>query len=669
MCGIVGALSLGEQGLDSTFFLEMTRALKHRGPNDAGCLAVGSLAGENAARPHLLTEDAFSKEHPELPCLDREDGQALLQGGLWDVFLGHRRLSILDLSPRGHQPMASPSGRCWISYNGEVYNFRELRDALSREGQDFHTGTDTEVVLAAYEHWGESFVEHLNGMFALALWDSRERRLLLARDRYGIKPLYLYQDQDTLLFASEIKGILPYLKTKPEVDLLALDEYFAFQNILSDRTLFARVRILPPGKTLSAHLGGPVRAAKQYWDFEFRPFRERSEQEVQEELFEKIERAVERQCVSDVEIGSYLSGGLDSGTVATITARTRGRINTFTAGFEMTDAAPHELPFDERRQAERMAHFLETDHYQTVLGPDHMEAAMADLVWHLEDLRVGQCYPNFYAAHLASRFNRVVMSGMGGDELFGGYPWRYAAAIGDDHDHYIENYYRYWQRLVDGDAKPWLYTPDLGAEILSRSGGSFRDHCLSCFQAVFPHELRTQSIFDQVNYSLYFECKTFLHGLLIVEDRLSMAHSLETRVPLLDNELVEFACGIPIALKVNQLENIHPLDENMSRKKRRYQPNIKTGKNILRKTMQRFLPEEVTQGRKQGFSAPDESWFRGAAKGWVRDQLLGPEARNGDYLNRVFIQETLRQHVTGEKNKRLLIWSLLSFETLLRRFF
>lgn len=667
MCGIVGALALGDRGIDPSPFLEMTRSLAHRGPNDAGYLVLGRSRGTASVRAHLLTEESFSQLHPGLPCIDSQEGDRLLSDGEWQLFLGHRRLSILDLSPRGHQPMQRDEGRLWISYNGEIYNFRELREELVAAGHAFCTGTDTEVLLAAYQEWGPGFVERLNGMFAFALWDGRTRRLLLARDRYGIKPLYLCEDAGTLLFGSEIKALLPAREGKPRVDLQALDEYFAFQNILSDRTLFSGIRILPPGCVLEVTPGAPLPAPRRYWDFHFEPDARRPVEVVQEELFDSLQAAVRRQCVADVPIGSYLSGGLDSGTVATITSQACGRINTFTAGFDMSEAAPHETPFDERRQAERMARFLDTDHYQTVLGPDHLQASMEALIWHLEDLRVGQCYPNFYAARLASRFNRVVMSGMGGDELFGGYPWRYATAIGDDHEHYIENYFGYWQRLVPEEEKGHLYAPDVEEAILDQTGGTFRDHALSRFQAVFPPGLRTETVQDQVRYSLYFECKTFLHGLLIVEDRLSMAHSLETRVPLLDNELVDLACRIPVTLKVGDLENLHPLDENLPRKKRQYR--IESGKNILRGTMQRFLPPEVTQGRKQGFSAPDESWFRGAARSWVRDLLLGPDTRCHEYFDPAFLEATLDAHVENRENKRLLIWSLLSFETLLRRFF
>jgi asparagine synthase (glutamine-hydrolysing) len=380
---------------------------------------------------------------------------------------------------------------------------------------------------------------------------------------------------------------------------------------------------------------------------------------------------VDRQCVSDVPVGSYLSGGIDSGTITALAARRFGRIRTFTGGFDLSEAQGRELRFDERELAEKMASVFQTEHYECVLHSGDMAEVMDDLIWHLEDLRVGQCYPNYYLARLAGRFVKVVLSGTGGDELFGGYPWRYAAAVADTREDYVQNYYRYWKRLVRNRDKPRLFAPEVESrlrELEDDAAVPFCDHTISSFRRVLGEGVSAEDREDQVNYSLYFECKTFLHGLLVVEDKLSMAHSLESRVPLLDNELVDVACRVPVRLKLANLENLYRLDENLPRKKQRYERQYEGGKKILRDAMRRILPEEVAGARKQGFSAPDESWFRGSAEKYVRAQLLGDESRVSDYMSLEYVEDVLDQHSAGSANNRLLIWSLLSLQHWLARF-
>jgi asparagine synthase (glutamine-hydrolysing) len=348
-----------------------------------------------------------------------------------------------------------------------------------------------------------------------------------------------------------------------------------------------------------------------------------------------------------------------------------GRISTFTGGFDLSAAATHEMRFDERELAEMMANIFKTEHYECVLHSGDMEEVMDELIWHLEDLRVGQCYPNYYVARLAGKFVKVVMSGMGGDELFGGYPWRYAAAVGHTHDDFIRNYYRYWKRLVSNADKHALFRESVIDTLKGMDdNGSipFRDHTLSVFKRVFVDDSPAEDVFQQVTRSLYFELKTFMHGLLVVEDKMSMAHSLETRVPFLDNELVDFALRIPVHLKVADLDHLGDVDENLPKKKAIYASRTDTGKNILRKAMERILPPNITQAKKQGFSAPDESWFRGESEKYIRDVLLQPGARINEYLNPGFVTDAIESHTSGRANKRLLIWSFLSFEKWLEHF-
>lgn len=669
MCGIAGALSLDGRPLDAGRFKPMVDAVAHRGPDDAGYLVWQT--GQELATGQAFTDQQFHHLSPGLPPVDSADGNHLLNERPWNLFLGHRRLSILDLSAAGHQPMKDESGRIWLVHNGEIYNFPEIKETLIAKGHRFNSRSDTEVIIHAYMEWGLGCVDRFNGMFAFALWDDIEGKLHLVRDRYGIKPLYIYCQDGQLIFASEIKSILAYLEDFPGVDLAALNEYFSFQNVFSDRTLFDGVRLLPPGHILSVDVKSGDLNEHRYWDFDFSQESNASEDELREELHTLILQAVERQCISDVPIGSYLSGGMDSGTITALTAKHFGRIFTFTGGFDLSEATAHEKCFDERELAEYMSSIFQTEHYECVLHAGDLGAAMDDLIYHLEDLRVGQCYPNYYVSRLAGKFVKVVMSGCGGDELFGGYPWRYAAAIGDTHQDYVQNYYRYWKRLVPNQEKPSLFHPDITKTLRGMTiDGSvpFQDHTITMFRNVFGERVETNSLADQINRSLYFECKTFLHGLLVVEDKLSMAHSLETRVPFLDNELVDFACRVPVKYKVANVDQLERMDENVPKKKNVYHEKMHTGKDILRKAMEMILPPEVTQAKKQGFSAPDESWFRGKAEAYVRDRLLATNSPVGDFLDQDFIRQTVDQHASGEVNKRLLIWSFLSFDTWLRTF-
>ena len=660
MCGIAGALALGETPLAGAQLRPMADAIAHRGPDDAGYLADDGAALRSFADPH------FRHNAPDLPVWP-EDGI-----GSARVFLGHRRLSIIDLSPQAHQPMAASDGATWLVYNGEIYNFAELRSELAARGHTFTSRSDTEVLLRAFEEWDVACLERLNGMFAFAVWQPARRRLVLARDRYGIKPLYFRETADAFLFGSEVKAILAYTGSAG-TDLLALNEYFSFQNVFSPRTLFEGVRMLPPGHWLEIR-GGSMGEPQRYWDFAFDASLEAhgaNEEAQDEELYHRIEQAVTRQTVADVPVGAYLSGGLDSGALTGIATRTLGRIHTFTLGFDVSGATEREQRFDERALAERVASRFESEHYECILHSGDIEAVLDDLVWHLEDLRVGQCYPNYYAARLASKFTKVVLSGTGGDEIFGGYPWRYAAALSADPDRYVDNYYRWWQRLVSNRDKLTLFNDDTIDALRSLAGPEgtpFVDHTRNAFERVFPERPRPRTPADQVRQSLYFECKTFLHGLLVVEDKLAMAHSLESRVPYLDNELVDFGCQIPIERKVPDLEHLRRLDENEQRKDRLYERDWTRGKQVMRDALTRLLPPEIISAPKQGFSAPDESWFRGKAALFVQERLLDPDSPSFAYLRRDFVEEVLKTHQERQENRRLLIWSLLCFDSWLRSF-
>jgi asparagine synthase (glutamine-hydrolysing) len=436
-------------------------------------------------------------------------------------------------------------------------------------------------------------------------------------------------------------------------------EYFTFQNLFTDRTLFAGVRLLDAGCVLRASADRPASLSPQrYWDFAFRePSTPDSEREYVDELDRLFRTAVERQLVADVPVGSYLSGGMDSGSVTAVAAPRLDNPRTFTVGFDMNSASGLEQGFDERERAEHMSYLFGTEHYEMVLKAGDLERVMPLLAWHLEEPRVGQSYPNFYAAQLAGKFVKVVLSGAGGDETFGGYPWRYyRAVVNDSFDHYIEKYYRYWQRLVPNSDLKRLFRP-IASDV---KGVWTRD----IFRDVFAHHAPALTDpEDYINHSLYLEAKTFLHGLLIVEDKLSMAHSLETRLPFLDNDLVDFAQQVPVGLKLGNLGEVVRLNENEpGPKTQRFFERAHDGKLILRKVMERYVPAEVTEREKQGFSGPDASWFRGESIDYVRRRLLQSDAAIFEFLDRDAVRGMVEQHLAGNQNRRLLIWSLLSVE-------
>lgn len=579
--------------------------------------------------------------------------------------LGHRRLAIIDLSEAAHEPMANEDGSVVLIFNGEVYNFQELRLELESMGHVFHSQTDAEVVVHGYEVWGDDIVSRLNGMFGFALFDRPNRRLLLARDRYGIKPLYWAFIGGKLLFGSEIKSLLAHGDLPRDISYPALNEYFSFQNIFSDLTLFDGVRLLPPGTTLTIEaVTGAQPTIRRWWDYPFglEPLKI-SEEEAAEELHRLFVQAVIRQTISDVPVGAYLSGGIDSGSIAAVAGRHLPRLRTFTGGFDLSSASGLELGFDERRAAEMLAARFRTEQYEVVLHAGDMEEVLPELIWHLEDLRVGQSYPNYYVARLAGKFVKVVLSGAGGDELFGGYPWRYYRGIGaTDRDDYFRRYYGFWQRLVTDDDKPRLFNDDVRRRVGDLSS-------FDAFRLVFDsYEGALSTRDDFVNASLYFELKTFLHGLLVVEDKLSMAHSLETRVPFLDNDLVDFAVRLPPSHKVRNLDRVEAVDENIAGKRVAYEQATNDGKVVLRRAMERIIPPEITERAKQGFSAPDASWFRGASIDYINRLLGNPRAMIFEFVEPAFVRDALEEHTSGRQNRRLLIWSLLSFEWWCRTF-
>ena len=412
-------------------------------------------------------------------------------------------------------------------------------------------------------------------------------------------------------------------------------------------------------------MDSPQIIIKRYWDFNFREDAEYStEEEYAQALDDLLRQAVNRQLVSDTEIGSFLSGGMDSGTITCIASKSFPHMKTFTCGYDMSRAVGNELGFDERNKSEIMAHAFSTEHYEMILQPEDIERILPQVSYHNEEPRVGQSYTNYYISKLASKFVKVCFSGTGGDELFGGYPWRYYRGMNaSDFDEFVDGYYQFWQRLIPTDVLHRAFSPvyqqikDVDAKEI--------------FKGVFKrHECEIKTPVDYINQSLYFEAKTFLYGMLMIEDKLTMAHGLESRVPLLDNDLVDFAMRMPVKYKLSNLQKTIRMNENnQGLKKQDYFLKTNDGKSILRKTMEKYIPKEIDRAAKQGFSAPDATWFRDESIGFVKNVIYDDRSRLWEYMDKNVVRSLVDEHLNGTANRRLLIWGLLNFNQLLKTWF
>ena len=598
MCGIAGVLRLDGAPVDCRGIKAMTDALAHRGPDGEGQWCEGRVG------------------------------------------LGHRRLAIIDLSSDAAQPMHSSDGRYVITYNGEVYNYKELRRALEKSGSRFRSHSDTEVVLEAVIRWGiEAAIRRFNGMFAFAIWDRHEQNLLLGRDRYGIKPLYLWRGTNQLALASEPKAFRSLPDFRPVLDPQGVAEYFTFQNILTERTFLRDVSVFPPGCWGQFDSRGGELRVHRYWDFDFHePSRAEPDEEYARELNRLLDQAVHRQLVSDVEVGSYLSGGLDSGSIVALAARYLPGIKTFTVGFELDAVADHERHFDERPAAAAVVDFVDATHFEAVIGPRHVRECLPTLVCHLEEPRVGQSYPNFYAAELASESVKVVLAGTGGDEVLGGYPWRYPSENMSwiDFRHW---HFGIWQRLLS-DAQLEDFLSPMAEDLKQFDARGIHQAFLASDRVTPAHSE------DPLAAALNFEARTFLPGLLAVEDRLSMAHGLEVRVPFLDNDFVDFCQFLPRRARLGGGET--------SNREVMRSGRTSSGKRLLRAAMRGLLPISVLEAAKQGFAGPDTMWFSRDLRNDVL-ALLG--AFDTAIANRSVLEQLLTQDRDSPRLARLLSWS------------
>jgi asparagine synthase (glutamine-hydrolysing) len=624
MCGIAGIFNINGSPTSLSTIKAMTTKIAHRGPDGEGFYVEENIA------------------------------------------LGHRRLAILDTSDKGSQPMESKNGEWVVVFNGCIYNYLELKAHLKSKGHSFVSTTDTEVISEGLAAYGVSFFEKFDGMFAVAAWHKPTKTLYLSRDRFGVKPLYYWINGKTILFASEIKAFMAHPDFKVELNMDALNEYFTFQNLFDFQTLFKGVIMLPPANTVKVDSSN-VKTLKHssWWNYDFSETDESmSFEDAKNETERLLKNAVAKQMIADAPVGSYLSGGMDSGSLTAIASQHVKRMTTFTAGFDMSSVTGVEANYDERRDAELMANYFKTEHYEQVINAGDLAWSLPRVVWHLEDLRVGMSYPNYYISRLASKFVKVCLQGTGGDELYGGYPWRYYRVFQSlDQKSFFDNYYGFWQRLVSDEDKQNLFTDSVYSQINVNEPRNVFERVFT-----FNKKLKYDNPEQHINNSLYFEIKTFLPGLLLVGDKLSMANGLEERFPFLDNELVAFAQKIPVKHKLGNLQFMKKVDENLSGNKRKAYTEFDDGKNVLRKAMMDFIPESIINRKKQGFSAPDESWYRGENAQYVKELLLNKKTACAEFINPKFIEKIVDEHINHRINHRLLIWSFMNFEWWCRLF-
>jgi asparagine synthase (glutamine-hydrolysing) len=608
MCGIAGIVSLGDRPVGVDEVRAMCGAIVHRGP-DAGGFFFDSGVG-----------------------------------------LGMRRLSIIDLAT-GDQPIRNEDGSVWVVFNGEIYNFGQLRGDLLRRGHRFYTTGDTETLVHLWEDLGPRCVERLRGMFAFALWDGRQRRLLLARDRLGIKPLYYAEVGGRLAFASELKALLQLPDIEGRLNWPAVSRLFTFRSTSSEESAVAGVRKLPPGHILLAEPGRPVRI-ERYWDVTFEPQHGRSEVWWTERLREVLDESVRLHLVSDVPVGAFLSGGIDSSSVVMAMARAgAGPVKTFSIGFP-------EARYSEVASAQLVARQAGTEHHELIVKPD-VVGVLEDIAAHLDEpFGDSSAIPTYMVSALAARHVKVVLSGDGGDELFAGYD-RYLVEARERRLPLPAPARRLLgamaQLMPDGmrgrnAARHFaLSGPDryLDAATLFRRDDQrrlFQPEVLAQMDGYDPwHEERRwlqRAGGDWLTALQYLDIKSYLPlDILTKVDRMSMAHSLETRVPLLDHEVVEFAATIPPELKLRN----------------------GTTKYIFKRALRGLLPDAILNRPKHGFSVPVTEWFRGDLEGFVRDLLLSPAARRRDIFDAGYIERVLARHRRGRDLSGQL-WTLVSFE-------
>jgi asparagine synthase (glutamine-hydrolysing) len=572
------------------------------------------------------------------------------------VSFGFRRLSIIDVAG-GHQPISNEDGCLWVMLNGEIYNYPELRKNLEIRGHRFSTRSDTETIVHLYEEYGEKCFEHLRGMFAIALWDSRNRQLLLARDRLGKKPLYYFADHQRIVFGSELKALLASGVTNQEVDPAALSDYFSFGYIPAPKTIYRSVRKLLPGHYLVASRDGVREVC--YWDLGFDKVENRSEEEWCEILRHELCEATRIRLMSEVPLGAFLSGGIDSSAVvANMSRLLRRPVTTCSIGFT-------EEEYDEADNARGVAQYFHTEHHEEVVKPNALDI-MDKLVWHYDEpFADSSAVPTYYVSRIARRHVTVALGGDGGDETFAGYRRYYFDKVENDLRRHVPQVLRSsvfgpLGRIYPPLAwAPRVFRAKATFESLSRSplAGYFNSisifrpadkerlftsdfrRCLAGYDSmgVLQHYYDRAGTEDQLSRIQYVDTKTYLpDDILAKVDRASMAVSLEVRAPFLDHKLMERAATIPSALKLRG----------------------RTGKYIFKKAIASQVPAEVLERRKQGFAVPLNRWFRGELRDLTHETLFGAD---DGILDRSFLHKIWEQHQRNTYDRSSHLWAVLMY--------
>lgn len=622
MCGITGIFDLhGMRDIPIDLLRTMNRVQSHRGPDGEG--------------------------------YHQEPG----------VALGHRRLSIIDLEG-GHQPIFNEDGSVAVTYNGEIYNFSELRAILEAQGHTFRTRCDSEVIVHGWEEWGEACVDRFNGMFAFGVWDRRKDSLFLARDRIGIKPLYYaVTSDDYLVFASELKALLLHPGFDKELNPQAIEEYFAFGYVPDPKTIFSRALKLPPGHTILVQRNQSLRSPRQYWDIPFSGATSSGEEAPQDSIIEILSESVGRRMIADVPLGAFLSGGVDSSAIVAMMARLDQRpVNTCSISFGNP-------AYNETRYAELVASKYRTEHRTRQVDPtDYSLLAILPGIYD-EPFADSSAIPTYRVCELAREKVTVALSGDGGDENFIGYRrYRWHA-----YEEQVRTRLPQWLRGPLFGALGGLYPKLDWAPRIFRAKSTLQALAHDSLQAyfrsvsIFPSELRHQLYSTDFHSQLcgydalevfrehaskapiqsglelvqYLDFKTYLPGDILTKvDRVSMAHGLEVRVPLLDHEFVEYVAKIPASMKLSGRE----------------------GKSCFKKALEAHLPHEVMYREKMGFAVPIASWFRNELRAEIGEVITGSRLSECGIFDEAFLSKVLREHQKGVRDHAPILWALLMFD-------
>lgn len=605
---------------------------------------------------HLQDSSLTSEEPAEI--LERMIDAIAVRGpngrGAWHdgtAYLAHARLSIIDLSESSSQPMRLEDDELVMVYNGEIYNYQHLKEVLVGLGESFFSSGDTEVLLRGFKRFGTDWLRKLNGMFAGAIWNKKTQTLTLFRDRFGIKPLYWTIVDGAVLFASQIKSFQQYPHFKPQFNLAWLNEYLTFQNTHGSITPFSGVELLEPGQTL-VFQQGKINPTSTKWapDRHYTPDGQITADSAVRQITELFSKAVQNTLVSDVPVGSYLSGGIDSGAVVAIASQFEPQLHTFTCGFDDAALSSESKAINELADARALANIVGCNFHEVVMTSAHIPTLHQTIFRTVEEPRVGVFYQNDLAAKLASQWVRVCLSGAGGDELFGGYPWRYKTIRdAQDRTSFLKQYYGFWQRVFRDEVKSELLKGKLSKQL---------DPCYSFerFASQFPEDLDYGDLGLRTWLCLKYESQFFLHGLLQIGDRLAGAYGLEERFPFLDNDLISFLDTIPGDYHWDADEK--PADGQYF-----------SGKRLLRQALTPLVPETVTNRRKQGFVLPEKEWFGKPLTQFVHGELLSADTRLHQYIEPASIERSITNGKPTSVYNRSQLWSLLSVEAILKEFF